>query len=136
MTEISRSRHSESGDPHWVEWVAGIISAVLVIGMIAWVGYEAWVQENQPPSFRVEITGKGPVTDGYRIEFDIANLAARTAATVTVRGEIRDGGQKVENADVVIDYVPAQSKSSGALIFSDDPGARELRIRAVGYSDP
>jgi uncharacterized protein (TIGR02588 family) len=53
-----------------------------------------------------------------------------------VRGEIVDGGNLVEDADITFDYVAAQSKSSGAILFSQDPGTREMRVRAVGYIDP
>lgn len=136
MTEISRRPHSERPDPHWVEWVTGIASAVLVIAMIAWVGYEAWTAEDKPPEFSITVTGIGPVPGGHRVEFEIANLAGRTAATVSVRGEVMDGQRIIEDAEVVIDYVPAKSKSSGALMFLEDPGRREIRMRAVGYSDP
>ncbi len=136
MTEISRRRHSEKPDPHWIEWATGIVSAVLVAAMLGWVGYEALTDKDGPPEFRIAITGTGPVSGGHRVEFDITNLATRTAATVNVRGEILDGDRTVEDAEVVIDYVPAQSKSSGALIFREDTGGREVRMRAVGYSDP
>lgn len=136
MTEVSRLPHSEKPDPHWVEWATGIVSAVLVVAMLGWVGYEALTDKDGPPEFRIVITGIGPVSGGHRVEFDITNLATRTAATVNVRGEILDGNSTVEDAEVVIDYVPAQSKSSGGLIFREDPRGREVRIRAIGYSDP
>ncbi|MDP9840053.1 uncharacterized protein (TIGR02588 family) [Neorhizobium huautlense] len=136
MTEISRRPHSEKPDPHWVEWATGIVSAVLVVAMLGWVGYEALTDKDGPPEFRITITGIAPVSGGHRVEFDIANRATRTAATVNVRGEILDGSRTAEDAEVVIDYVPAQSKSSGALIFREDPGRHEILIRAVGYSDP
>lgn len=136
MTEISRRPHSEKPDPHWIEWATGIVSAVLVVAMLGWVGYEALTDKDGPPDFRIAITGVGQVSDGYRVEFDITNLATRTAATVNVRGEVSDGNRSVEDAEVVIDYVPAHSKSSGALFFREDPRGREVPIRVVGYSDP
>jgi len=136
MTEISRKQPSETEDPHWIEWATGIFSAVLVVGMIGWVGVEAVVEEDQPPEFGIAITGGNAIAGGYRVEFEIANRATRTAAAVVVRGEILDQGKAVEDAEVTFDYVPAQSKSSGAMLFSAEPGQREVRIRAVGYSDP
>lgn len=58
-----------------------------------------------------------------------------TAADVTVRGEIISG-DVVEETEVTFDYVAAESKSSGAFLFSSDPEEHELRIRVLGYTDP
>lgn len=136
MTTSASRRHTETEEPHWVEWAAGMISALLVIAMIAWVGWEALTEEDMPPEFSTAITGRSPVEGGYRVEFEIVNKATKTAAAVVVRGEILDDGNVIEDADVTFDYVPAESKSSGAILFPQDPGTREVRIRAVGYTDP
>ncbi len=136
MTTTAKNRHTEAREPRLIEWATGVVSAILVVAMIGWVGYEAWMDEDMPPEFSIAITARTQVEGGYRVEFDIANKATVTAAAVTVRGEILDGGNMVEDADVTFDYVPAESKSSGAILFSQDPGAREVRIRAVGYTDP
>lgn len=136
MTEISRRPHSERKDPHWVEWAVGIVSALLILTVMAWVGFEAITEEDQSPSFRTTIIGKNAIGSGVRVEFEIDNLSTRTAAAVVVRGEVRDGNTVVESAEATIDYVPAQSKSSGAIIFSTDPGEKAVWVRAVGYSDP
>ncbi|OHV82269.1 TIGR02588 family protein [Rhizobium sp. LCM 4573] len=136
MTITAKNRHTEAHEPHWVEWVTGIVSALIVFLMIAWIAKEAWMEDGAPPEFSIEVTGRGAAADGYRVEFDIANRATTTAAAVVVRGEIVDGGEVAEDAEVTFDYVPAESKSSGALLFSQDPGAREVRIRTIGYIDP
>lgn len=136
MTITANKRHREAGEPHWIEWVTGMVSALVVVMMIAWVGYEAWADQDRQPAFSITITERRSVEGGYRVAFDIVNEGTATAAAVSVRGEILDGGNMVEDADVTFDYVPAESKSSGAILFSQDPGTREMRIRAVGYIDP
>lgn len=136
MTITARGRHTETQEPHWIEWATGVVSALVVLAMIAWVGWEALRKDGLPPEFSIAVTGRTPVEGGYRVEFEITNKATTTAAAVVVRGEILDGGDAIEDADVTFDYVPAESKSSGAMLFSRDPGAREVRIRAIGYTDP
>ncbi|EUB98995.1 Conserved hypothetical protein CHP02588 [Rhizobium sp. CF080] len=136
MTTTANKRHSEAKEPHWIEWATGMVSALVVVAMIAWVGYKAWTDEDMQPEFSIAVTERRPVEGGYRVAFEISNKATATAAAVTVRGEIVDGDNVVEDAEVTFDYVPAQSKSSGAILFSQDPGAREVRVRAVGYTDP
>lgn len=136
MTTTTKNRHTEAGEPHWIEWVTGIISALLVIAMLVWIGKEALTENGAPPEFAVEIIDRKPVADGYLVRFDIANRATTTAAAVVVRGEVLEGDTVAEEAEVTFDYVPAESKSSGGIVFSEDPGPREIRIRAVGYIDP
>ncbi len=136
MTTINRRFSTEAAKPHWVEWATGAVCAVLVVAAIGSIGWEAFSENDLPPDFAVEITGRTQTGSGYRVEFDISNKATRTAAAVVVRGEILDGGQIVEDAEVTFDYVAAESKASGAVLFAQDPAAREVRIRPVGYTDP
>ncbi|MEN3149011.1 TIGR02588 family protein [Neorhizobium sp. IRAMC:178] len=136
MTTTANKRHREVKEPHWIEWATGMISALVVVATIALVAYEAWTYADMQPEFSIAITERRQTEGGYRIAFDIANKATATAAAVTVRGEILDGSKIVEDADVTFDYVPAESKSSGAILFSQDPGVREIRVRAVGFIEP
>ncbi|KGE02106.1 MULTISPECIES: TIGR02588 family protein [Rhizobium/Agrobacterium group] len=136
MTITAHGRHTETQEPHWIEWATGMISALVVLAMITWVGWEALRKDGLPPEFSIAVTRRTPVEGGYRVEFEITNKATATAAAVVVRGEILDGGDMIEDADVTFDYVPAESNASGAILFSQDPGAREVRVRAIGYTDP
>ncbi|RWX81741.1 TIGR02588 family protein [Neorhizobium lilium] len=136
MTNIIDNRPSEADNPGWIEWATGLLAAVLVIGMLVWVTWEALTQENRPPEFTVTITGRQMVQGNYRVSFDIANTAPQTASAVAVRGEIIQDGKAVEEVEVTFDYVPAQSQAAGAVLFSRDPGQDEVRVRAVGYTTP
>ncbi|TDK31791.1 TIGR02588 family protein [Rhizobium deserti] len=136
MTTTTKQTTSETDDPTWIEWATGMISALLVIVMIGWVAWQSLTEEEQQPNFTVAVTEKGAVDGGYRVTFEVNNTATKTASAVVVRGEILDGSNPIESADVTFDYVAVRSKSSGAIIFSQDPGDRALRIRAIGYTDP
>ena len=129
-------RHTEADDPHWMEWVTGLVSALLIATLIGYVGWNALTEELKPPEFAIEATGMERVTGGYRITFDIENRANSTAAAVIVRGELLRGEESVETVDVTFDYVPGESQSSGAILFTTDPGSARLTLRAVGYTDP
>ena len=129
-------RHTEADDPHWMEWVNGLVSALLIATLIGYVGWNALTEELKPPEFAIEATGMERVTGGYRITFDIENRANSTAAAVIVRGELLRGEESVETVDVTFDYVPGESQSSGAILFTTDPGSARLTLRAVGYTDP
>ncbi|TNM63080.1 TIGR02588 family protein [Aliirhizobium smilacinae] len=126
----------EDREAHWVEWATGCVSALLVLSMIGFIFFEAVTDGHKPPDLGIVITSRNPVAGGYRVTFDIANRSTATAAGVVVRGEILNGGNPLETTDVTFDYVPAESKSTGVILFSQDPGDRGIRIRATAYTDP
>ncbi len=125
-----------SSEARRIEWATGLVSALIVAAMIAWVAWEALTETETPPAFTVTVTDRAAVESGYRIVFDVANTSPQTAATVVVRGEVLDGQTVIEDADVTFDYVPGRSKASGSLFFSQDPGTRTVRLRAIGFTDP
>lgn len=135
MTTISNNRNTEHGEPHWVEWATGLVSLVLVAGIITWVGYEAVTRSGERPRLSVSAIAVSDAS-GHQVDFKVTNAATTTAAAVVVRGEIIENGEPVETIDVTFDYVPAQSGADGTLIFAEPPGGREVRIRAVGFTDP
>ncbi|MDO9418439.1 TIGR02588 family protein [Pararhizobium sp.] len=136
MTKTANKTHTEAADPHWIEWLTGILSALLVVGMITWVGKEALTQTGEPPELATSIIRTEPIPGGYRVMFEIVNSAETTAAAVAVRGQILENGEVKEESDVTFDYVPAESEATGAMFFRTNPAGKELRVMPVGYTDP
>jgi uncharacterized protein (TIGR02588 family) len=136
MTRSERGRHRERHDPHWIEWLTGLVSALLVAGMLGWIGWEAFTREATPPDLSVTVLTTEKTGAGQRVTFDIANSGTTTAAAVTVIGRLMEGEKIVEENHVVFDYVAAESKSTGAILFAGDPAGRRMNIRAAGYTGP
>ena len=136
MTRSEKGRHRERHDPHWVEWLTGILSAVLVVGMIGWIGWETFARKATPPDLSVTLLSTERTAAGYRVAFDIVNSATTTAAAVTVVGRLADGDRTIEENHVIFDYVAAESNSTGAILFENDPAGHTLVIRPAGYTDP
>ena len=136
MTRSEQGRHRERHDPHWIEWLTGIVSALLVAGLLAWIGWEAFTREATPPDLTIAVLTTEKTGNGYRVAFDIHNAATTTAASVTVIGRLMDGDRVIEENHIVFDYVAAESKSTGAILFRNEPAGRRVDIRAAGYTDP
>jgi uncharacterized protein (TIGR02588 family) len=134
--ESAADNAQQSNLAKWVEWTVGALSALIVILMLAWVTSEALNEDATPPDFTISVTEKLMVQGGFRLTFDITNTSPHTAAAVVVRGEILEGTSSIEDAEVTFDYVPGGSRERGALFFSQDPQARSLRVRTVGYVVP
>lgn len=136
MTRSERGRHRERHDPHWIEWLTGLVSALLVAGMLGWIGWEAFTREATPPDLSVTVLTTEKTGAGQRVTFNIANSGTTTAAAVTVIGRLMEGEKIVEESHVVFDYVAAESKSTGAILFAGEPAGRRVDIRAAGYTGP
>ncbi|MFN7101666.1 MAG: TIGR02588 family protein [Pseudorhizobium sp.] len=136
MTVSSKNKNVEASKPDWLEWTTGTVSALLVVGIIGWIAGQAILNEETPPEFRPEILSTQQVAGGFRVDFEIFNDGSTTAATVEVRGEIMEGGSPVGEAQVTFDYVPGKSSATGALLFVENPAGRDIRIRAIGYTEP
>lgn len=136
MTTTTKGKHTELDEPHWAEWVTGIVSALLVLFILSWIAVEAFTYSAQPPNLEVAQVSQVPAGGGYRVTFQISNRSNTTAAAVVVRGELRERGEVVEEAEVTFDYVPAQSLTRGAVLFATDPAGRDLTLRAIGFTDP
>ena len=136
MTSTKSGTHTEGKDAHWIEWLTGVVSALLVTGLIAWIAFEAATRENTPPDLSIRILSTEKFASGYRVDFEIVNAASTTAAGVGVRGEIRENGAVIDDAEITFDYVPAEAQAGGALMFATDPAGRDLSIRAIGFTDP
>ncbi|RFZ89488.1 TIGR02588 family protein [Shinella sp. WSJ-2] len=136
MTKSEQGHHRERQDPHWIEWLTGIVSALLVAAMHGWLTWEAFTRAPTPPDLVVTVLTVEKTTAGHRVAFDIYNTATTTAAAVTVVGRLREGNRVIEENDVTFDYVAAESKSAGAILFQNDPAGRTVDIQPAGYTDP
>ena len=136
MTRTEKGHHTERHEAHKAEWLTGLASALLVAALIGWIGWEALTREATPPDLSVTILATQKAAGGYRVAFDIHNSATTTAAAVTVVGALMEGERRIEESEIVFDYVAAESKSTGAMLFRNDPSGRRVDIRATGYTDP
>ncbi|WP_027488059.1 TIGR02588 family protein [Allorhizobium undicola] len=136
MTITKQGGNIENAAPHWLEWVVGAVSTLVVAALIGWIGYEAVTATSAPPDLTIHKLGTDRLEAGWRVNFEIRNHAPSSAAGVEVRGEVLDGSEPLEGAEVTFDYVPAHSRARGALIFTHDPKDKTLRLSAVGMTEP
>ncbi|WP_440980703.1 TIGR02588 family protein [Shinella sumterensis] len=136
MTKQENRRQRERQDPHWIEWLTGVISTLLVLAMLGWLSWEAVMRPTTPPDLSIHVVSTERAASGYRVAFDIANTGTTTAAAVTVIGRIIQDGRVIEENPVVFDYVAAQSKTEGAIFFRNDPATGEMSIAPAGYTSP
>lgn len=119
-----------------LEWALAAASALLVVGCMAVLLYEALTTTGKPPSVEVTVEEISRVAGGYLVEFKAENRGETTAAGLVVEGELKSGSESVEKSSVTIDYVPAEAIRKGGLYFTRDPSGYALEINARGFDFP
>lgn len=119
-----------------LEWVAPAIGLVLTLGLLGFVGWEAWAAPDEAPP-QITVTA-GPVTrfgDQYVLEVTARNHGPSTAARVEVEATLRAGGGETTSR-TMFDFIPAHSERRGGLFFPVDPRSAAVQLRALGYAEP
>jgi uncharacterized protein (TIGR02588 family) len=119
-----------------LEWVVGGFGAVLVGGAIAFLVFHSLVRDRTPPDVRVIAERVLELHDGYVVQFRAFNQGSSAAAQLTIEGELAGPDGSTKTSEAVLDYLPARSSREGGLIFSRDPRAGQLSLRAKGYAKP
>jgi uncharacterized protein (TIGR02588 family) len=119
-----------------LEWLVGGLGAVLVGGAIAFLAYHALTRDRSPPDVRVVVERVLELDNGYLVQFRAFNQGGSPAAQLTIEGEVAGPDGSAEASEAVLDYLPARSDRAGGLVFSRDPRAGQLSLRATGYAEP
>lgn len=130
------SGHSGPEETSVWERVVAALSALLVLGAVGFMLYEALAVPPGPPQVEVVADTVLETRGGYLVRVRAFNRGKTTAASLAVQGELKDASGTVESAEVVIDYVPAGATRAAGLIFSHDPRDYSLEIRARGFDLP
>ncbi len=136
MTKVSAGKNVETEKPHWIEWVAGAVSVLLVLVVIGWIGKDALADRDTAPDLVGRVLRVEQKSQGFQVDFEIRNNASFTASQVKVRGEISGMATPTASAETILDYVPGQSNARGGLIFASDPAGRKITIRATAFNEP
>jgi uncharacterized protein (TIGR02588 family) len=119
-----------------LEWLVGALGAVLVCGAIAFLVYHALARDRTPPDIRVVAERVLDLQHGYLVQFRAFNQGNSAAAEVGIEGELAGPDGNTEMSEVVLDYLPPHSDREGGLVFSRDPRAGQLSLRAKGHARP
>ncbi len=136
MTKISNEQNIEASEPHWIEWATGMVSALIVVALIAWIGKDAILDRDTSPNLTGAVVDTEKRSDGFQVRFEVRNGSSATASKVNVLGEISDGVSVLEHVQTILDYVPGHSSAKGGLVFQQDPSGKTVTIRANAFTDP
>lgn len=131
----SRDPAAQGGSWMW-EPVTAFIGATLVLGLVAFLAYQAVFGQDVPPDLVLRQGATAPNGEDYLVEILAHNRGDETAAQVKITGRLKQDETVVEEAEFTLDYVPPHSERGGGLFFRHDPRRLTLELAATGYAQP
>jgi len=131
----ARDRHKGDKADQRIEWVVGTVAAVLTLGIIGFLAFEALSSQAGFPLLAVERTDIVRTPNYHLVQVMVVNRGHATAADVVVEGRL-GAGEAAENATVTVDFVPPGPGVKAALVFETDPASAELVLSVKGYTRP
>jgi uncharacterized protein (TIGR02588 family) len=127
-------RRSNDGVPT-IEWVTGLVGLTIVVGTLAFIGYEAFQGGSEQPRLEAAVETTGTLQSGFSVTVVVRNASRRAAADVLVEGVVRarDGEHRSE---VQLDYVAGLSSRRATLIFPTPSASDGITVRILGYTTP
>lgn len=119
-----------------IEWVVGALSAVLVAGLVLYLGYEALFADDRPAQLEVAIERIDVVDNGAVVTIAVANRGDKAASAVTVNASAPDDEGNAFQKQVEFDFIAANAVERGAFLFPHSVAADDLNIEIGGYSEP
>ncbi|RKH09105.1 hypothetical protein D7Y13_11085 [Corallococcus praedator] len=117
---------------NWLEGVVFVSSCVLVALVLGYLAVDAWTMGSGPPDLTVTVGTPVRGVSGWRVPVTVENHGDVAAEEVHVRVSLR--GERPEQSELVLTYVPRQSQREGWVVFGQEPS--DLEARAVGFATP
>ncbi|MCZ2821141.1 hypothetical protein O2V63_12430 [Modestobacter sp. VKM Ac-2977] len=124
------------GDTSRGEYLLGAVGAVVVLLVLAFLGYQAVVVRDGAPRLAVTAAVAEQVGEGWVVPVEVVNEGGGTAEQVEVVGVLTRDGRDVQRATATFSYLAPNSRQSGALLFSEDPTDGRLEVRPAAYTLP
>ena len=134
--QLARDGGEGGGHKSRWEWVAAVVSTLLVLCVVGYLLYDAVARPRTPPAITLQADTVLKAGGLWLVRFRAENHGHETAAGVAVEGALMEGERAVESSQATLDYVPGESVRHGGLFFRADPRAYRLELRAHGYQEP
>lgn len=118
-----------------VELVVGVVSGVLLVAVLSFLGYQAVTYRDAPPALRTHVAPLDDTDEPPRaFEVEVRNTGGQTAQAVQITGELTRNDRQVEQASATVRYIPPNSHREVVLLFDTDPETATISINVAGYA--
>ena len=125
------TKHEEK---NWLEWIVFSLAAVLTVGLIATLLWDASKASPAPVRCEVLLERARPEGNGYLIPLEAVNRGGETAENVVVEVALVRGSETIEAATLEIPFLPRGGSRKGVVAFTTDPNESDrIETRCMGY---
>src|SRR5687767_5064897 len=118
-----------------VEWAAGIVSLLIVLGTVGYLAYEGLVPGPDAPSLSVTVMRVRESDGSFVVDVAVRNSGRSAASDVHLAATARSPQADEARAQARLDYVPGLSTRHASFVFAFDPG-KQAEVRVIGYAEP
>lgn len=131
-------RHDDrTNDRPKIEWVCGAASAILIVGVIAFLAFEAAFGDGKPPDLAATIERLEDIGNGTLVWVSVTNSGGEAAADVGVEAVVATAGAAPARKQLRFDYIAAHAVRRGAFLVQDrGVAAKDLQVTIHGFSEP
>lgn len=131
------NRAGDDDDKNRLEWTVFGISLMLVLAILLYLSYKAYVHQPSTPDLLVEYFHDPSANAPQHYRVVVENKGGETAEEVQVEVIIEREGAEVERAELRIAFSPKESKREGWVILKEKPMKSDTLVaRIVSYKRP
>jgi uncharacterized protein (TIGR02588 family) len=135
MNRAAKQRASHDSTPV-VEWILGVVGALLFLIAIGYLTLEGLRGNNQPAEITFKVEEIVPAGGGFLVRYRAHNHGTQTLADLHVRAQLIAGTTVMDEAEATLDFLPGHSFRLGGFYLREDPNRYRLELWAEGYQEP
>jgi uncharacterized protein (TIGR02588 family) len=123
-------------EKNWLEWTVFAIGLVLVTVTLGYLVRESLARGGGPPEVIARLGESRPSRSGYLVPVEVTNAGESPAEDVRVPIFLELPGDRREEAELDIAFLPRGSRRAGWVSFREDPRQGTIRLGAIAFEAP
>jgi uncharacterized protein (TIGR02588 family) len=120
---------------NWLEWTIFAAGLTLVVGVLAFLIYDAMTLGDTPPAMQLQVGAPAQQAGHFVVPVAVTNNGDQTAEGVLVEVTLEYGTEQ-EQAQFEVAFLPRGATGEGWAAFETDPSTGQLKARVIGYATP
>ncbi|MFL5563433.1 MAG: hypothetical protein ACJ79K_18355 [Gemmatimonadaceae bacterium] len=127
--------HERKPGPDWVERTATALSFLLVLGVVAVLGWDA-AHSDRPPALDASAGSPMAVGREWHVPIIVRNTGDVAVQEVGVRVTLERPDTVASDIDIRIDWLPGRSQREVDAVFAADPSRGKLTVQVQSFDAP